>query len=73
MQYLKILKANHNKITIIPYLKYIRYLELFYNPIILLSTRLRDSKLEYMGFDWIGYLVNNIYVANGSNNNQNVG
>lgn len=63
MAQLKIIKANHNNIAVIPYLKHVRYLELMNNPIKLLTTHLALSKLQHINFDWIPYLMNTMFAG----------
>ena len=47
---------NYNKIITIPFLKYIRHLELAQNPIKLVSTELKKSPLQILIFDWSPFL-----------------
>lgn len=64
MECLRIIKANNNKINIIPFLKNIRHLELSNNPIRLITAKLHDTKLQYLVFDWIPFLVNIYFQSN---------
>ena len=56
MNSLKILKATHNRILVIPFLRNIRHLELDFNPIKLITTQFKKTNIQYLSFDWIFFL-----------------
>lgn len=54
---LTILRLSHNRIKTLPYLKHARHLELTHNPIKVITTRLSQTRLQFLSFDWIPFLV----------------
>lgn len=59
MECLRVIRANNNQITTLPFLKFIRHLELNRNPINLITTKLSQTRLQRLAFDWLPFLIVN--------------
>lgn len=59
MECLRVIRANNNQITTLPFLKFIRHLELNRNPINLITTKLSQTRLQRLAFDWLPFLIIN--------------
>ena len=59
MECLRVIRANNNQIVILPHLPLIRHLELNKNPIKLITTKLAQTRLQRLSFDWLPFLIVN--------------
>jgi hypothetical protein len=57
MTSLRIIRANNNQINTIPFLKHIRHLELAHNPIQRITSKLAQTRIQFLKFDWVPFLI----------------
>ena len=55
------MRVSHNKIATLPFLKYVRHLELCHNPVKVITTRLSETCLQFLSFDWIPFLIDSSF------------